>query len=136
MMGDAFIELPNGDQYPAEAAGVIAEWVDFTCALVLIYRSQVEQMSEAIRLLGERAQSQYPQLESGGVVQLHLSQTEGWLDGLAFDFADRFVGITGSAILMSQDGPKVGADLLADQVPFLCKLVWGEGGENADDGDT
>lgn len=130
------IELPNGEKFPGVASAMIYEWTDFTCTLVMLYPDEVESMGAAIRKLGDRAQEQYAQLESRDRVVLHLSQAEGLLDGLAFDFADRFIGITGAVLFMCQDGPKVGADLLAEQVGYLKRQVWREGGEDADDGDS
>jgi hypothetical protein len=131
-----WIELPNGDKFPGEASGMIHEWVEFICSLMLLYRDEVPNIAAAIRVLGDRAQEQYPELESGGTVTLHLSQTGHLLDNLAFEFSDRLIGITGGVLLLSIDGPKVGADLLADQIDFLANAVWNEGGEDGNDGDT
>lgn len=135
-MTETWIELPNGDKYPGEASGMIAEWVDFICSLMMLYPDEADNVAEAIRVLGQRAQEQYPELESGGNVRLHLSQTGQLLDNLAFDFKDRLVGISGGVLLMSIDGPKIGADLLAEQIEFLRKAVWDEGGEDGNGGDT
>lgn len=127
-----YVSLPNGKSYNAAEADVIAQWTDLTANLCLIYSAHIDKLVEAVEVIGRLAQEQYPQLESGEPVKIGLPDLDGLLDDLAFEFADAFLGLTGTVLFLCQDGPALGADLLAEQIPFLHNAVWNPEGGDAD----
>lgn len=132
------VMLPNGKSYNAAEAEMIEQWTDLTTNLCLLYSAHIDKLVEAVELIGRLAQDQYPQLESGEPVVIGLLELDGLLDDLPFELADIFLGLTGTVLFLCQDGPALGADLLAEQIPFLHDAVWNpKGGDaDADDGDS
>jgi hypothetical protein len=132
------VKLPDGKSYKAAEAETIEHWADLVANLCLLYSAHLDKMIEATKRIGRLAQAQYAQLESGEPAHIDLAQLDGILDDLPFQLADAFLGLTGTALFLCQDGPAVGAELLAEQIPFLHDAIWNpKGGDaDADDGDS
>lgn len=95
----------------------VTVWVDLVAEIVALDpEHNAARVRTGLTRLAARADAQFPQLSSGGLVSLGPADLDGALSGIPDEMQESFINLTGDCLFRGVDGPNVTAMSMQDTI--------------------